>query len=177
MSRHVYVCGSAHSNVGVTAISKYPLQRDGGGLELLFLQAVTHLQRSSHSPLRGRHEWGGHAREAMDVDPADEHLGPLVDHDLHADPACSGIENAACSNAGPIETSGTIVTLDALQVALQHVAVEYFVVVDDAREQTEKARALPRRNLALYLLVIQRAIAADLDAFDSKMPPRNSGAA
>jgi len=58
-----------------------------------------------------------------------------------------------------VVAAAAIQSLDTLQVALEHEAIEGFVLVDETRKQTQKFRRLARRDVLCDLVVVELGVA------------------
>jgi len=97
---------------------------------------------------------------------ADEDRRTLFDQNLHADVVGVRVDDAAGADARLIETPRSVVTLDTLEILLEHERIEELVFVDDPLEHSEELRARRRCNLLRHIGGVHFVDPAEADGVD-----------
>jgi hypothetical protein len=98
----------------------------------------------------------------MDVHTCDDYGRALFD--VYPNPCSSSLQrDLSGPHPSPIISPSAIISLDALEIALEDVTIEDLIVVNDARKHPEKSRARFRCQLLLDVAFIQSFVAADLE--------------
>ncbi len=148
----------------------------GLGIRLLlegFVELHELLHRRSHRPRVPLRE----AVNPLDLHRADQDGLALQHLDGDLDVLGARVLDAPGAGLSLVVAAGAVVALDALEIALDHAAIEDLVIVDDAAKEPEELGAGRRGQLLLDVRAGDGVSALDAHRVDRRRALRNRGAA